>query len=245
MGPPPRAHARRAGLRAGLRAGRSTCRSTCPRPPSRPAAAGAAGPPVPTPARTSADGSRAPASSARCPSPPSATGARSAATITVRPVLDLAEAIHCESYEASDRLSTQTALRDRTCTFPHCTRPATDCDDEHPVPWPLGPTASHNQAPLCRRHHRAKTFMRWTYEVLTPGLYLWTSPTGLRYLRSHAGTHDLDPPQQSGPPPDPLPETAPPPRWRPLPRHIDPPAADRARRAAPAEPASDPDPPPF
>ncbi len=58
----------------------------------------------------------------------------SAATITVRPVLDLAEAIHCESYEASDRLSTQTHQRDRTCTFPHCTRPATDCDDEHPVP---------------------------------------------------------------------------------------------------------------
>ncbi len=114
-----------------------------------------------------------------------------------------------------------------------------------PSPGRWVPPRSHNQAPLCRRHHRAKTFMRWTYTVLTPGLYLWRSPTGLRYLRSHAGTHELDPPQQSGPPPDPLPETAPPPRWRPLPTRIDPPAAERARRAAPAEPASDPDPPPF
>ena len=135
-----------------------------------------------------------------------------------------------------------------TCVFPHCTRPAVFCDDEHPVPWPQGPTASHNQAPVCRRHHRAKTHHRWSYVVLTPGLYLWTSPTGLRYLRSHAGTHEIDRPV-AGPPPDPLPQQPPRPGRPPRLRILDEPApptgppggSPDASRAAPDQD----DPPPF
>ncbi len=127
--------------------------------------------------------------------------ARTAATITIRPVIDLAEAIHCDSYEVSDRLREQTELRDGTCAFPFCARPAVRTDKEHVVPYPEGPTATHNIAPCCRRHHRAKTFLGWWYEVLTPGLYLWTSPGGERYLRSHAGTHPLDAAPPGDPPP--------------------------------------------
>lgn len=147
--------------------------------------------------------------------------ARTAATITVRPVLDLAEAIHCDSYEASDRLKDQTRLRDHTCAFPWCTVPAEKTDMDHVVPWPDGLTESENIAPACRKHHRAKTHLGWGYQVLSPGLYLWTSPLGERYLRSHAGTHPLDtlpldtvPP---GPPPDPLPDRPPTTRYRPAP----------------------------
>ncbi|WP_343899170.1 HNH endonuclease signature motif containing protein, partial [Nocardioides aquaticus] len=129
--------------------------------------------------------------------------AHTAASITIRPVIDLAESIHCDSYECSDRLKEQTALRDLTCVFPWCTNPAVFADMDHVIPHPDGPTETGNVAPACRQHHRAKTHMGWNYNLLGPGLYLWTSPIGQRYLRSHAGTHPIDelPP---GPPPDPL-----------------------------------------
>ena len=38
--------------------------------------------------------------------------------------LDLAERIHVTSYEVPDRLAEQVDLRDATCVFPWCTRPA-------------------------------------------------------------------------------------------------------------------------
>ena len=44
--------------------------------------------------------------------------------VTVKPVIDLAEHIHVEAYEAPDRLKDQNALVDVHCVFPHCTKPA-------------------------------------------------------------------------------------------------------------------------
>ncbi len=117
-----------------------------------------------------------------------------AGAVTVRPVLDLAGDVHVGAYEVPDRVREQVEVRDLHCVFPHCTRPAQRCDAEHVVAWPTGPTASSNLAPVCRRHHRHKTHHGWSYEVLVPGSYLWTSPVGLRYLRLPSGTHDLNPP---------------------------------------------------
>jgi hypothetical protein len=78
--------------------------------------------------------------------------------VIVRPVLDLAEHIHVESYEASARLKNQVDLRDRTCVFPFCMRRAERCDHDHRVDHDDGgPTCSCNIAPTCRRRHRAKT----------------------------------------------------------------------------------------
>ena len=54
-----------------------------------------------------------------------------------------------------------------------------------------GPTASDNIAALCRRHHRLKTHSPWTYTMIEPGTYLWTSPHGYQYLRDHTGTTDV------------------------------------------------------
>ncbi|WP_214057024.1 HNH endonuclease signature motif containing protein [Nocardioides aquaticus] len=163
--------------------------------------------------------------------------AHTAASITIRPVIDLAETIHCDSYECSDRLKEQTALRDLTCVFPWCTNPAVFADMDHVVPHPEGLTETGNVAPACRQHHRAKTHMGWAYDVLGPGLYLWTSPIGQRYLRSHTGTHPLDvlPP---GPPPDPLPEQP-----DTTPYQAPPPVPDDPDGAAEPPPRNDP--PPF
>ena len=116
------------------------------------------------------------------------------AQITVQPVLDLAEHIHVGSYQASARLKLQTRLRDHTCAFAFCFRPAEKCDCEHRVPHEDdGPTCSCNQAPCCRRHHRAKTTGGWTYVTVEPGVYLWRSPLGYQFLRDHTGTLDVTP----------------------------------------------------
>jgi hypothetical protein len=37
-----------------------------------------------------------------------------------------------------------------------------------------------------------KTHSAWTYEVVAPGVFIWTSPHGYRYLRDHTGTRPLD-----------------------------------------------------
>ena len=120
------------------------------------------------------------------------------AQITVQPVLDLAEHLHVNAYQASARLKLQTQLRDGTCVFAFCFRPAEDCDCEHRVPADPdrddgGPTCSCNQAPCCRRHHRAKTTGGWTYVTVEPGVYLWRSPLGYQFLRDPTGTLDVTP----------------------------------------------------
>ena len=121
------------------------------------------------------------------------------AQVTVKPVLDLADHVHVEAYEVPDRIAEAVALRDVTCVFPWCSRPARRCrpdqlacDCDHVVPHAReGPTCSCNIAPLCRRHHRLKTHGGWTYTVLEPGSYLWSSPHRYQYLRDHQGTLDV------------------------------------------------------
>ncbi len=115
-------------------------------------------------------------------------------TVTVRPVVDLNEHTHVEAYEVPDRLREQTILTNLHCVFPHCTRSARTCDADHVIAHDAGgATCSGNLAALCRRHHRLKTHTPWTYTVLEPGSFLWTSPHGHTYLRDHTGTTDLTP----------------------------------------------------
>ena len=128
--------------------------------------------------------------------------------VTVKPVIDLADQIAVDSYEIPDRISTRVKLKRPTCVFPHCTRTSarTDLDhiDEYVPPdqgGPPGQTATDRLAPLCRRHHRAKTHpspvstssttVRWDYHKLTPTTWLWTSPHGLRFLVHPDGTTTL------------------------------------------------------
>ena len=50
------------------------------------------------------------------------------------------------------------------------------------IPWPRNEESTLNLAPLCRGHHRAKTFGRWHYQHLSDGSYRWTSPSGQIHL---------------------------------------------------------------
>jgi hypothetical protein len=138
------------------------------------------------------------------------------AEITVQPVLDLNEHIDVEAYEIRGRLREQTILVHPTCVFPWCTRPARalepdehDADCDHRVPYArVQHSCSCNTAPLCRRHHRAKTHAGWSYTALERGTYVWTSPHGYQYLRDHHGTLDVSrdrhpcPPDPCTHPPD-------------------------------------------
>jgi hypothetical protein len=130
--------------------------------------------------------------------------------ITVKPVIDLNVQLTVQGYKIPDRIREQVQLRDRTCVFPRCTRPARGCDIDHVVahdrdaeaegrPQP-GPTSTGNLACLCRFHHRLKTHSAWHYRMTAPGVFEWTSPHGLRYRRDHTGTTDLDPPAPPDPP---------------------------------------------
>ena len=115
--------------------------------------------------------------------------------VIVKPVIDLNSHHAVDGYQVPDRIREQVVLRDRTCVFPHCTRPARSADVDHITPYdpdgPPGQTATDNLACLCRGHHRLKTHSSWTYTTLEPGVYLWHSPTGLTFLRDHHGTTDL------------------------------------------------------
>ena len=131
------------------------------------------------------------------------------AHVVVKPVIDLAEHVSVEAYEVPDRISEPVALRDVTCVFPRCTRPARalrpdrhPCDRDHVISHNKGgPTCACSIAPLCRRHHRLKTHGGWSYYVLEPGTYLWTSPHGYQFLRDHTGTLDISPDRRPGAPP--------------------------------------------
>ncbi len=124
-------------------------------------------------------------------------------TITVKPVIDLGAHLQTDSYQVPDRLRDQIEVRDRTCVFPWCAHSARRCDCDHVIAHAEGgPTCSDNLAPLCRRHHRLKTHTPWTYTVLDPGTYLWSSPHGYQFLRDPTGTRDVTsdrPPPHPGP----------------------------------------------
>ncbi|MFZ2016176.1 MAG: hypothetical protein WAV00_20340 [Nocardioides sp.] len=111
--------------------------------------------------------------------------------VVVRPVLDLADHISVDAYEVPDAMAERARLRAPTCVFPWCSRTARRCDLDHGVPWPHGPTADDNLAPLCRFHHRLKTHGGWIYTRLDETSLLWRSPHGLRFLRDHTGTRDV------------------------------------------------------
>ena len=117
--------------------------------------------------------------------------------VTIQPVLHVAadDRWSVDQHDPPPRMADQVRLRDETCIFPWCGRLARQCDLDHREPFedpgdkgPPGQTSPDALAPLCRRHHRAKTTRAWTYERVGPGTYLWTGPSGLTALVTPRGT---------------------------------------------------------
>ena len=80
----------------------------------------------------------------------------------------------------SRRLAEAIMMRAGTCSFPTCCVPADRCDLDHHNPWPHGATSAANTDPLCRRHHRAKTFA-WLASIRDGDTIEWTMPGDHRY----------------------------------------------------------------
>jgi hypothetical protein len=109
--------------------------------------------------------------------------------VRIQPVIWMDTAAHhpaeptVDRHDPPERMREQVILRDKTCVFPGCQVGARSCDLDHIDPYdptgPPGQTAPSKLAPLCRRHHRAKTAGLWRYLRLPEGGYQWSGPAGL------------------------------------------------------------------
>ncbi|MCM6764191.1 HNH endonuclease [Rathayibacter sp. ZW T2_19] len=87
-----------------------------------------------------------------------------------------------------ERMRLFVQLRDETCRFPGCTRPASSAEADHTVQWRHGgETGPHNLASLCTAHHHVRHGDRWTYVLHPDGTADWTTPTGRRVVTRPPG----------------------------------------------------------
>jgi hypothetical protein len=120
--------------------------------------------------------------------------------VTLRPVLDLESRVSVDAYETPAEMRETVLLRNPCCPFPWCSNLSRGGKDmDHLVPYlspedggPPGQTGAHLLGSPCRRHHRYKTHGGWTCTMPEPGIYLWRSPAGRRYLVDHTGSASLD-----------------------------------------------------
>ena len=96
-------------------------------------------------------------------------------------------------YRPSVALAEFVRMRDLTCRFPGCDKPAERTDVDHRVPWPYGTTHPSGLRCLCRLHHLLRTFWtEWTDTQHPDGTIEWTSPSGHTYT-TRPGSHLLFP----------------------------------------------------
>jgi hypothetical protein len=129
-------------------------------------------------------------SSSHGPSPPPSPTAPACTpnwlpSIAIRP-LETGACCHqrqSPAYRPPSSLQHLITVRQPTCSFPGCRRPAIGgCDQDHTVPYHQGGrTCECNLAPLCRRHHRAKQTHGWILTQTRPGEMTWTTPSSRTY----------------------------------------------------------------
>lgn len=117
-------------------------------------------------------------------------------SVSVRPVLDVAEYLQAGAYEFPTRLKERIRLRDGTCIFPGCRARAMYAQIDHRDPYDHehpeqgGPTDTDNGHLLCQRHHTLKTHHGFRYTLLANGAVLWRTPHGLLIRRNPDGSVD-------------------------------------------------------
>ncbi|WGY03380.1 hypothetical protein QI633_06355 [Nocardioides sp. QY071] len=121
------------------------------------------------------------------------------ATIRVQPVIDLHTGRSVNGYEHPTDIKQRTQLRTVGDVFPHATSLFTSNgrppDHDHTVAYdkhgPPGQTGDHNDTPLTRHHHRAKTHLGYTVMQLGPDRWIWGTPHGLYRLVTGGGTRPI------------------------------------------------------
>ncbi|TDD59248.1 hypothetical protein E1263_15850 [Kribbella antibiotica] len=116
---------------------------------------------------------------------------------TVKPVIDLNDAISVNCYEATDRIRERIKLTHPVELFPYGTRETSRTIDlDHIDPYdPLGPpgqTSTSNLAPLSRFGHRVKTHARgWTARRIDQKTLEWRTPHGFVFHVGPTGTRRI------------------------------------------------------
>jgi len=102
----------------------------------------------------------------------------------VVPTHDCDHRYQVSSYLPGDRLRRLVQVRDHTCTWPPCSRPARESDYEHAVPYDKGGvTDACNAGARSRRCHQVKQLPGWSVTQPRPGWHVWTTPTGRTYVQ--------------------------------------------------------------
>lgn len=118
--------------------------------------------------------------------------------VTVHPVIDLNVGRSVNGYEHPTACKDRTLLRTTRDVFPHSSGRGTGrLDHDHAMPYdpngPPGQTGDHNDAPLNRRDHRAKTHLGYHVRQLGLGAYRWETPHGLVRVVTGRGTAIVEP----------------------------------------------------
>ncbi|MDY6810760.1 MAG: HNH endonuclease signature motif containing protein, partial [Actinomycetota bacterium] len=98
-----------------------------------------------------------------------------------------------DRYTPSKKLADLIRAGELCCSFPGCNNRAYHADVDHSVPHGEGgATDARNLKPLCRFHHRIKTFATGWRDYQDPlGTVFFQSPTGHTYLGNAFTGHDL------------------------------------------------------
>jgi hypothetical protein len=118
---------------------------------------------------------------------------------TVKPVIDLNDAVSVDAYEIPTRIRERVKLIHPAELFPYGTRETTNTIDlDHIQPYdphgPTGQTSTANLAPLGRFGHRVKTHARgWRVRRIDYKTLEWTTPHGFVFHVDPDGTHRIDP----------------------------------------------------
>ncbi|MER7249879.1 hypothetical protein ABT313_34505, partial [Kribbella sp. NPDC000426] len=116
---------------------------------------------------------------------------------TVKPVIDLNDAVSVDAYEIPARIRERVRLTYPVELFPYGTREShRGIDLDHIEPYdpygPAGQTSTRNLAPLSRFAHRVKTHARgWDVRRVDHKTLEWTTPHGFRFEVGPTGTHRL------------------------------------------------------
>jgi hypothetical protein len=88
------------------------------------------------------------------------------------------------AYQPSGKLRHLVQVRDRTCTFPTCSRHARDSDFEHATPFHQGGrTDACNAGARSRACHKVKQSKGWLVTQPRPGWHQWRTPSGRTYTQ--------------------------------------------------------------
>jgi hypothetical protein len=88
------------------------------------------------------------------------------------------------AYQPNDTLRHLIQVRDHQCTFPTCSRHASESDFEHAIPYHKGGrTCGCNAGARSRSCHQVKQSPGWRVTQPKPGWHQWETPSGRSYLQ--------------------------------------------------------------